>query len=448
MQYEASGGLILLLCVVIALLITNLPFGPIYLMLWETSIGFTIGSFTIEHSLSYWINDFLMVFFFFLIGLEIKREVLIGELSNPVNAITPVIAALGGMIVPAAIFLAVNPPGTPGANAWAIPIATDIAIVLGILSVFGKRIPTSLKIFVTTLAIVDDIGGVLVLAIVYSHGVSILHLVLAVLILSVLILINRVGVRQILPYAILGIMVWFEFLLSGVPPTIAGILIAFTIPATTKIDLHEYSTLSSELVRNISTATTQDPDNVDIVLVNNLSRTLKLASKDIEAPLEQIEQVLTKWIAFGIIPIFALANAGVMLSGINVSLLLGSVPIGIILGLVIGKPVGVILSVWIGIRIGFIKLPNDVNWDMLISSAFLTGIGFTISTFIASLAITDIELLAASKVGILIASFISGCVGFISLRYVLRKREIAMIPYVSSEIDKTPNIIIHTESGN
>lgn len=444
MQYETSGGFVLLLCVVIALIVTNLPFGPIYVMLWETSIGVTIGSFTIDHSLSFWVNDLLMVIFFFLIGLEIKREVLIGELSTRLNAISPIIAAIGGMIVPAGIYLMFNPPGTPGAFAWAIPIATDIAITLGVLSIFGTRIPTSLKIFITTLAIVDDIGGVLVLAIVYSHGISIQHLAIALFIVAILIIINRLGVSQILPYTILGIFLWFAFLLSGVHPTISGILLALTIPATTKIDVDEYSKISNELVGRINTITKEIPEERDINLVCNLARTLMGASKDIEAPLQQAEHVLAKWLAFVIIPIFALANAGVLLGGVEGDLLVGSVSIGIFLGLVIGKPLGVLLAMWIGTKLSVVRLPNDVNWTMMIATSFLTGIGFTISTFIASLALSDAGLLGASKVAILLASFVSGCIGFFALRYVLRKRELGALPYTSKVSIESPNIITHT----
>ena len=447
MQYQASGGLVLLFCVIIALIIANFPIiGTNYLTIWETNIGIAIGQFSLNRPLLFWVNDLLMVIFFFLIGLEIKREVIIGELSTPSNAIAPIIGAIGGMIIPALIFLLFNPIGTTGANAWAIPIATDIAISLGMLSIFGKMIPTSLKIFLTTLAIADDIGGVLVIALVYSHGMSLIHLALALLTFIVLIILNRMGIRNILPYGLLGVALWFEFLLSGVHPTIAGILIALSIPATTKIDLKEFNDISSELVRRINSESQQDIENIDVARILNISRTLEVACKDVEAPLQQVEHVLTKWLAFVIVPIFALANAGVVLNGIGGELVTSSIPIGIIVGLVIGKPLGVILAVWIGIKIGIINLPENVNWQLMIATAFLTGIGFTISTFIASLSIVDTGLLAASKVAILVASLVSGLLGFFSIRYVTKKQEKTMIPYVPSEIPRTPNIIASEEN--
>ncbi len=447
MQYEASGGLVLLSCVIIAMLIANFPIGTDYLALWETNVGITIGIANLEKPLIFWINDLLMVIFFFLIGLEIKREVMIGELSTPSNAIAPIIGAFGGMITPALIFLAFNPVGTTGANAWAIPIATDIAISLGVLSVFGKKIPTSLKIFLTTLAIADDIGGVLVIAFVYSSGVSLIHLGLASMIFIILIVLNKIGIRNILPYGMLGAALWLEFLLSGVHPTIAGILIALSIPATTKIDFKEFNDISGELVRRINSETQQNPENIDLIHILNISRTLEVACKDVETPLQQVEHSLAKWSAFVIVPIFALANAGVILGGVDSELIINSVPIGIILGLVIGKPLGVIFAIWVGTKVRIIKLPENVSWELMIATAFLTGIGFTIAIFIASLSIADAGLLAASKVAILVASLISGGLGFFCLRYVLKKEAKTLIPYVPSEIPRTPNIIAPTSES-
>jgi NhaA family Na+:H+ antiporter len=445
MQYEAAGGLVLISCVIIALIISNLPFGSLYLLFWETEVGLTFGTVGILQPLVFWVNDVLMVIFFFLIGLEIKREVIIGELSTTENAIAPVIGAIGGMVVPALIYIVINPPGTSGANAWAIPIATDIAISLGILSLFGKKVPTSLKIFVTTLAIVDDIGGVLVIAAVYSQGISLIHLGIAAGVFVLLIVMNRIEIRHILPYAIVGTVLWIEFLLSGVHPTIAGILIAISIPATTRINIQEFNEISSQLVGRIDAITRYNPDDIDISLFLNTTKTLEIACKDIETPLRQAEHALAKWLAFGIVPLFALANAGVAFATVDSNQLMSSIPIGIILGLVIGKPFGVALAIWVGIRFGVIKMPEHVNWEMMMSTVFLTGIGFTISTFIASLAIPDLDVLSAAKGSILLASLISGFLGFLALRYTLRKREIALIPYVPSETAKTPNIISSEE---
>ncbi len=446
MQYEASGGLVLLSCVIVSLLIANLPFGLGYTSIWNTLIGISIGPFNVEMPLILWINDLLMVLFFFLIGLEVKGELLIGELSSRDNALAPVIGATGGMIVPALIFVVFNPSGSQGANAWAIPVATDIAITLGILSIFGKKVPTSLKIFLTTLAIADDIGGVIILAVVYSHGFSLLHLVLGTLVFIMLLILNRIGIRHVAPYALLGVFLWLEFLLSGIHPTIAGILIALSIPATTKIDHKEFKDKSNELVQRINRVTEDGSAEDDVVVLLNLSRTLEMTCKDIEAPLQQAEHVLTKWLAFVIVPIFALANSAISLAQLNPEMVVNPISVGIILGLVIGKPLGVLIAMWIGIQVGQINLPKGVDWEMMISVSFLTGIGFTISTFIASLAIADPILLVASKVAILIASLISGILGFLSFRYVLRKREIASFPYIAPVIPETQNVIVTKET--
>jgi len=446
MLYEAAGGLVLLFCVIISLVIANLPIGGIYLSFWDTPIGVAIGSFNIEKPLIFWINDLLMVLFFFLIGLEVKGELLIGELSSRNNALAPIIGAAGGMIFPAIIFMIFNPIGTEGANAWAIPVATDIAIVLGILSIFGKKVPTSLKIFITTLAIADDIGGVIIIALVYSHGFSLLHLEIAALVFILLLALNRIGIRHIAPYALLGILLWLEFLLSGIHPTIAGILIALSIPATTKIDHNEFRTRSNELIQRINIIAEDGSVEEDIAILLNLSRTLEMTCKDIEAPLQQAEHALTKWLAFVIIPIFALANSAISLVGLNPDTVVNPISIGIILGLVVGKPLGVLVFMWIGTKIGQISLPKNVDWEMMISISFLTGIGFTISTFIASLAIANPILLTTSKVAILSASLISGVLGFLLFRRVLRKREIASFPYEAPPMTQTLNIIVTKET--
>jgi NhaA family Na+:H+ antiporter len=442
MRYEAAGGMILLVCVVGALIISNSIFGAHYLQIWQTDVGFTIGDFEIIEPLIFWVNDLLMFVFFFLIGLEIKREILIGELSVIKNAIAPVIAATGGIIIPALIFLAFNLPGTLGSNAWAIPIATDIAITLGVLSVFGSRIPLSLKIFVTTLAITDDIGGVLIIALVYSEGVNFIHMLLAGILLIILIILNRLGIRTLIPYTIIGIGLWFEFLFSGVHPTIAGILLSLTIPTTTKIDFNEFVSISEQLVGRVRNIISRDPEHDDIRPLLETSKTLEEACKNIEAPLQHAEHNLAKWIVFLIVPIFALANSGIIFSGIEGSPETISITLGIITGLVVGKPLGVILFTWLAIQIKIINMPEGVNWDMMISVAFLTGIGFTISIFIASLAFTQLALLNAAKIAILLASLVSGILGFFSIRRILHQREIALLPYEIREFEKTPNVIV------
>jgi len=443
MQYETAGGIVLLVCVLISLLISNSLVGTFYLSLWETELGITVGSFSLTKPLVFWINDLLMAIFFFLIGLEIKREVLIGELSAFRVALAPIIAAIGGMVVPGLLFMTLNPIGSEGANAWAIPIATDIAIALGVLTVLGSNVPASLKIFLTTLAIADDIGGVLIIALFYTTEISLVPLSIGFVLLTVMILMNRIGIRQLLIYAVFGVVVWAQFLLSGVHPTVAGILIAFTIPATTKIDYSDFIAISSDLVRRIQDCSVEGIDNIDYKNFQETSETLRVTCRDTEAPLQLAEHGLTKWVAFAIIPIFTLANSGIPFTQLSVSEILNPIALGIILGLTIGKPLGIISFTWVSTKLGLIKLPEGVNWEVMIGMAFLGGIGFTISTFIASLALSG-SILMAAKGAILLASFISGLVGVTLLRNALKRLKLRSMPY--SPVDLGPPNIIKSET--
>jgi len=439
LQYEAAGGIILLACIVIALFISNSPIGVSYLSLWESYIGISIGSFSLTKPLVFWINDLLMAFFFFLIGLEIKREVLIGELSKPKAALAPVIAAFGGILIPGLLFLTLNPPGSAGASAWAIPIATDIAIALGLLSIFGSKVPTSLKIFLATLAITDDIGGVLVIALFYTSQIYLVPLAIGLLVLVIMVMINRIGIRKLLVYAVLGIVVWLQFLISGVHPTVAGILIALTIPATTKIDYSEFIDISSSLVKRIQDSSEMGIENIDFKDFQESSETLRIACRDVETPLQLAEHGLAKWVAFIVIPIFALANSGIILLELSITDILNPIALGVVIGLTVGKPVGILLFSLVPIKLGIVDLPEGVNWEIMIGTAFLAGIGFTISTFIASLALSS-SLLAAAKGAILLASFISGLIGVSILRNALKKKELSSMPYIPRELG-IPNII-------
>jgi len=443
MQFEAAGGIVLLLCVIIAIIITNSPVGYSFLSIWDTYVGISIGPYSLTKPLVFWINDLLMAVFFFLIGLEIKREVLIGELSVPRVALAPVIAAIGGMLIPAVLFLFLNPPGSQGSQAWAIPIATDIAVALGILSVFGSKVPTSLKIFLTTLAITDDIGGVIVIALFYTSEIFIIPLLIGSILLFVMILINRLGIRRLLVYAVIGVLVWLQFLVSGIHPTIAGILIALAIPATTKIDFTEFVSISTGLVRRIQDTSPDGVENIDSKKFQETSETLRLACRDVETPLQLAEHVLAKWVAFVIIPIFALANAGIAIFELSINEILNPVSLGVIAGLTIGKPLGILSFMWVSIKLGIAELPENVNWETMIGIGFLAGIGFTISIFISSLALTG-NALAGGKVAILIASFISGLIGVSVLSKALKELDESTKPYIVP--DKGPPNIIHSVS--
>lgn len=422
MRIEASGGILLLGCLLIALLWVNLPIGWTYDLLWGTHLTLGIGGILIDEPIGFWVNDFLMAIFFFLIGLEIKRELLIGWLSSFEQAILPVIAAAGGMIVPALIYSVFNPPGSPGAAGWAIPMATDIAICLGILGLFGDKIPTPMKVFLTTLAIADDLGGILVIALFYSHGILLEFLALGAGLVALMVAMNRLGVRMRLPYLLIGVALWGSLFFAGIHPTLAGVLLALAIPATTKIDYGEFREISGQLHERLEKIVSCAPEEVDAKSFQNTTHTLEIACRDVEAPLQRIEVMLTPWVAFFIVPLFALANAGVRIEVSIFELISQPVTLGIIFGLVIGKPLGVLSSLWLVERTGRVRMPDVMNREILAGIALLTGVGFTIAIFIAGLSFAPGVVLASAKAGILIASLISGLLGFFALRSALTSR--------------------------
>ena len=421
---EATSGIILIVVTVAAMIIANSPLGDAYYHLWETPIGFTIGSFSLEKSLHHWINDGLMSIFFFLVGLEIKREVLVGELASPRQAIFPIAAALGGMIVPALFYILFN-FGGPGEGGWAIPMATDIAFALGCLALLGKGIPKGILIFLTALAIIDDLGGILVIALFYTDQLSVAALVDVVALLIVSIMLNRLGVRKTFPYVLVGIFLWLALLKSGVHTTVAGILLAMTIPASTAIR-------HSEFVKKIEEQLNSLTGNLEGVLSCPLELkeadkqavilSLEKACSDAEAPLEHIEHSLQPWVVYLIIPIFAFSNAGVRLDFGNLSAVLANpVFLGTTLGLVVGKQIGVFSFAWLAVKSGLASLPQGVNWGHIYGVSILSGIGFTMSLFIGALAFEGNELLETAKLGTLIASLLSGILGYVVLKKVIAK---------------------------
>jgi NhaA family Na+:H+ antiporter len=436
-RLEAAGGIILIICVVIAIIWANSPVGETYTALWGMQIAVGVTQALILKPLSFWISDLLMTLFFFVIGLEIKRELLIGWLSSVRQAILPVIAAIGGMIVPAAIYSLLNPVGTVGSAGWAIPVSTDIAIVLGILSLFGSRIPTPLKVFVATLAIVDDIGGILVIALFYSHGIEILMLGLSALIILGLFILNYLSVRKKEPYALLGICLWASLYYAGIHPTVAGVLLAVTIPATKKIDYSEFLTIADQLLDRLRKIIGDKPEDVDAKIFLNTTQTLEISCQDAGAPLQRLEHDLAPWSAFIVIPLFALANAGVIISPESLYLMADPISIGIILGLVIGKPVGIIGAVLLCDKIGLVKMPETFSLELLVGVALLCGVGFTIATFISALAFGTALFLDSAKTAILIASLVSAVLGVLYLRRILAPK----IVNINSGSDDSGNYV-------
>lgn len=415
-RIEASGGILLLVCTAIALLWANSPWAQSYFDLWHTQITLAVQNYSLAHDLHFWINDGLMAIFFLVVGLEIKREVLVGELSSIRRAALPIAAAVGGMIVPAAIFLAFN-AGTASTVGWGIPMATDIAFALGVLALLGNRIPAVLKLFLTALAIVDDIGAVLVIALFYTSELSMIALLTAGGILLLLFFLSVAGIRSQPVYVVLGVALWLAILASGVHATIAGILLAMTIPAAPRASSAAFLERAHALVHEFE----REGVSGDKVLINEGQQAAVLAleevSEHVQTPLTRMEHSLHPWVTYAIMPLFALSNAGVALGGNFLGELATSPSLGIILGLVVGKQVGITLLTWLVVRSGWAEIPEGVTWRQIYGVSWLGGIGFTMSLFIATLAFGDSPLLGTSKVAILCASLIAGVVGYGLLRF-------------------------------
>lgn len=411
---ETSGGIVLVAATIIALVWANSPWAGTYFDLWHAQISLGFGNWTASHDLHWWINEALMVVFFFVVGLEIKREILAGELSSLRQAALPIAAAAGGVILPAALYFSLNSGGS-GASGWGIPMATDIAFALGIMALVGSRVPFSLKVFLTALAIVDDIGAVLVIALFYTSSVSWLFLAAAAGVLALLIAINVLGVRSIVVYSVLGIALWLMVLSSGLHATLAGILLAMTIPASKKINEKDFMRKAHDQLHVFQAAGDANRRLLSAEQQEALI-TLENTVEDVTAPLQRMEHALHPWVAFFIIPLFALVNAGVTIGGNFSALLLDRVSLGIIVGLVIGKQLGITLASWLVVKLGIAQLPEGVAWREIYAVGWLAGIGFTMSLFISELAFGSGEELEAAKVGILGASLLAGLIGFLLLK--------------------------------
>ena len=411
---ESFSGILLISFMLVALIWANSPWSASYESLWQTKINVSVGSFKIDKPLLLWINDGLMAVFFFVVGLEIKRELLVGELSSLRQALFPIAAALGGMLVPAAFYLILNANGS-GEGGWGIPMATDIAFALGILALLGKRAPLPLKIFLTAVAIVDDIGAVLVIALFYTDKIVWASLGAAAIIFILLMILSRMGVRKPLPYALLGIALWVAFLKSGVHATIAGVLLAMTIPASTAIDRKGFLDRARQYLDQFEKEGIKDGNSFTTKKQRALLQGIEDSAQGVEAPLQRLEHALHPWVAFFIMPIFALANAGVDLRTDIIAALVNPITLGIILGLVVGKQIGITFMAWLVTRMGLSRKINGVTWKQIYGASMLAGIGFTMSLFISNLAFSDPVMLSNAKVGILVASFISAGLGWFVL---------------------------------
>ena len=427
---EAAGGVVLLVAAAVALVWANSPWAGAYAALWHTPVTVGVGGTVLTRDLHHWINDGLMVLFFFVVGLEIKREVLVGELAAPRRAALPAAAALGGMLAPAGLYTLLT-PGGPAAAGWGVPMATDIAFALGVLALLGRRVPLALKVFLTALAVIDDIGAVLVIALFYTAGVSWPALAAAGGVLVVLVAANRLGVRTPLVYGALGLGLWLAVLASGVHATVAGVLLAMTIPARTRIDPAAFLARGRAFLADFASDDPPDGPTAEAAAGNGRAPrragfitegqqtavlALEEACEHVQTPLHRLEHALHPWVAFAVMPLFALANAGVALAGDPGEALAQPVTLGVFVELVVGKPVGIAAAAWLAVRSGLAALPADVTWRQVAGAAALGGIGFTMSLFIATLAFADAGLLAAAKLGILGASLLAGLGGWLLLR--------------------------------
>lgn len=379
LKKESASGIILMFSAVFAMILANSPWASWYNLLLDVPVVVAVGTLEIAKPLLLWINDGLMALFFFLVGLELKREFLEGDLSQPGQVTLPAIGALGGMLMPALIYAAFNYDNVNALNGWAIPTATDIAFALGILAIIGSKVPLQLKVFLTSLAIFDDLGAIIIIALFYTDQLSTMALVISAVMLSILFVLNRKNVTSTSPYIFIGVVLWVAVLKSGVHATLAGVILAFFIPIKGKGD---------------------DP-----------------------SPLKSLEENLHSTVAFIVLPIFAFANAGISFIGVGVEQVMSPVPAGIIFGLLVGKQVGVFGFCFIGIKLGFAKLPANVNWTLLYGVALLCGVGFTMSLFIGSLAFeqTSNSVLYQDRLGIVIGSLMSGILGYLVINRAVKK---------------------------
>jgi NhaA family Na+:H+ antiporter len=418
---ETSSGILLIICAVLAIAIANSPLFPLYDKILHTKITVGGGPFVLSLSLHHWINDGLMVIFFFVVGLEVKREMLIGELANFKKAVLPISAAIGGMVVPALCYLLFN-IGGDGVDGWGIPMATDIAFALGVIAMLGKRVPKALIALLLAIAIVDDLGAVLVIAVLYTETINLGALLMAVVCFLLLIGTNRAGVRRPLPYGVFGILMWLAMLKSGVHATLAGVLTALTVPASSFCDAGLFADRMGELAGDFRKQIASEGKESRFNILSNVNKQTILLSMEsivhkMESPLHRMEHHLHVWVSFLIVPLFALANAGIPIDfSVIGTVVQHPVTLGVMAGLIFGKVAGIFLFSWVVVKLGWSSLPGGVKISQVAGVGLLGGIGFTMSIFIGSLAFpANLEYLINAKIGIVLASLIAGILGYLWL---------------------------------
>lgn len=420
---QTTSGLLLMGAAILALLLANSAAAVVYEHFLHTPIGLQIGGWQISMTLHHWINDGLMALFFFVVGLELKREMLVGELAEPRAAALPIVAAIGGMLVPALIYYGMNPVGE-AARGWGIPMATDIAFAIGVLVLLASRVPKALITFLVALAIVDDLGAVLVIAIFYTDTLVVEALFGAALMLGVLITLNLAGIRRLVPYFLVALLLWYFLLLSGVHATLAGVIGAFTVPARPKYDPERFSARIKELVARFDANNQPGTSIMTNDALRAVAQTMENGVQRVQTPLQRLEHFWHLPVAFVVIPVFALFNAGVRLEFSHIGeALLHPVTLGVSVGLVAGKVIGITGASWLALRFGFAQLPAGTRFAQIAAVSLLGGIGFTMSFFIAQLGfVANPELLVMAKTGILLASLVAGVGGFVWLYLLSEKR--------------------------
>jgi Na+:H+ antiporter, NhaA family len=421
LRIQAASGLLLLLASAVALAWANSPWAESYVRLWHTPLGLKIGGFTFERSLEWFVNDALMVIFFFVVGMEIRREIHHGELSEWRRAVLPIAAALGGMLAPAAVYLALA-GGAVTRSGWGVPMATDIAFAVGILTLLGKRVPAALRVLLLALAVIDDLGAIIVIALFYSSGVTTSGLLIAGLGFVGIFAMQRLGVRAKLAYVVPAFVAWAGVYSAGIHPTIAGVIVGVVTPVRAWLGPEGFMTGVRRQLDHL------DQASPETLSSHELAETLgqvNIARREAMSPAESLIEALHPWVAFGIMPVFALANAGVSLSGASLDATSWLVALGVASGLIVGKPLGVLLATWLTLKLGLGTLPRGLTTSHIVVLGVVAGVGFTMALFIAQLAFTDPRLLAAAKLGVLAASGIAALLAFVLGRIFLTHRQTA-----------------------
>lgn len=423
MHIQASSGIVLVVAAAIALVWANSGFAPAYHALWHTPLSIGLGSVSFSQPLHFWINDVLMTVFFLVVGMEVKREIHDGSLRYWRQALLPIAAAFGGVLCPALVYLALN-PSSPGQDGWAIPAATDIAFAVGLLALLGRSIPVNVRIFLLALAIIDDIAAILIIALFYSDGLNFIGFLVAGAGILMVLGLQWIGVGRAWIYVVPGTILWLGMLMTGAHPTLAGVVLGMMTPVIAVRLREQPAARLARIAAELTGRHADARDDDDVEYTNRQLRALRLAQREMLPPVVRVQTALHPWVAFGVMPIFALANAGINLDGIDLAVDGAQwVTLGVMAGLVLGKPLGIVGTTWLMVRLGLCVLPAGVSWGGILLISLFAGVGFTMSIFIGMLAFSDPNLLGAAKLGVLVGSTIAALLGLLWGVMVVREKQ-------------------------